>query len=410
MAYINPFTEMLELWFASDLNGNLTQNGYDGTGMSYNYLNLPSMANGLEYTYLSDGVKLSVTKSDLSRVVYRGDFVYRVSADGDISLESVGIPEGRVYCSDTPDGNKWECWDLKDYLGNVRAVVRSDDGLVIEASDYLPYGTQIEQYHLSYQVGRNRWHYAGKELQDFGTNNSADVIDFGSRYYSYGLGRWTSPDPQAGKYLSTSPYAYCNNNPVNFVDPNGEAVYYSYTGDFITSDNIDDGKIYLVEDKYANISAYSAMLVRNAFPEGFKEVGGLIIQYRFEEGSDYTVSTFETVGGDESVTGYILEPEGPDTTTPNMDKRIPEGVYEIDNYHSEKYKDNYILFNESVPKSRKILYHLGTKRRHTKGCQLVGAGYNKNGTISNPGDKFDELKGFIEKVGAENVRTIIKNK
>ncbi len=102
---------------------------------------------------------------------------------------------------------------------------------------------------------------------------------------------------------------------------------HSYTGNFITSDNIDDGKIYLVEDKYANISAHSAMLVRNAFPEGFKEVGGLIIQYRFEEGLDYTVSTFETVGGDESVTGYILKPEGPDTTTPNMDKRIPEGVY-----------------------------------------------------------------------------------
>lgn len=49
------------------------------------------------------------------------------------------------------------------------------------------------------------------------------MIDFGSRYYSYGIGRWTSPDPQADKYLSTSPYAYCNNNPVNFVDPNGEA-------------------------------------------------------------------------------------------------------------------------------------------------------------------------------------------
>jgi len=37
--------------------------------MSYNYLNLPSMANGLEYTYLSDGTKFSVTKSDSFRVV-----------------------------------------------------------------------------------------------------------------------------------------------------------------------------------------------------------------------------------------------------------------------------------------------------------------------------------------------------
>ena len=32
------------------------------------------------------------------------------------------------------------------------------------------------------------------------------------------------PDPLADKYYSTSPYALCNNNPVNFVDPDGEAV------------------------------------------------------------------------------------------------------------------------------------------------------------------------------------------
>ena len=34
--------------------------------------------------------------------------------------------------------------------------------------------------------------------------------------------RWTTPDPLADKYYSTSPYAFCNNNPVNFVDPDGE--------------------------------------------------------------------------------------------------------------------------------------------------------------------------------------------
>ncbi len=410
MAYINPYTEMLESWFSSDANGNLTQNGYDGVGISYNFLNLPSMVNGLKYTYLSDGAKFSVTKSDSSRVVYRGSFVYEVRANGSIALGSVEIPEGRVYCSDTPDGEPWECWDVKDYLGNVRAVVRPNGGLVIETSDYLPYGTQIEQSHVPYQVGRNRWYYAGKELQDFDTNNSADVIDFGARYYSYGIGRWTTPDPQAGKYLSTSPYAYCNNNPMNFVDPNGEAVYYSYRGEFVTTDNIDDGKIYLVEDKYLNITANSAVLVRNAFSDGFKEVGGLIIQYRFEEGSNYTVSIFKTVGGDESVRGYILEPEGPDTTTPNMDKRIPEGVYEIDNYHSKKYKDNYIIFNELVPKSRMILYHLGNNGNETEGCLLPGTTYDGNGVVSKSGDKFNELQPFIESVGARNVRTIISNK
>ena len=30
-----------------------------------------------------------------------------------------------------------------------------------------------------------------------------------------------SVDPMSGKYPSTSPYAYCRNNPIVLVDPNG---------------------------------------------------------------------------------------------------------------------------------------------------------------------------------------------
>ena len=44
---------------------------------------------------------------------------------------------------------------------------------------------------------------------------------FGSRYYSSNLSIWLSVDPMAAKYPSTSPYAYCRNNPVVLYDPNG---------------------------------------------------------------------------------------------------------------------------------------------------------------------------------------------
>ena len=39
--------------------------------------------------------------------------------------------------------------------------------------------------------------------------------------YDPDLSRWTTPDPLAEKYYGISPYAFCNNNPVNFVDPDG---------------------------------------------------------------------------------------------------------------------------------------------------------------------------------------------
>jgi len=44
--------------------------------------------------------------------------------------------------------------------------------------------------------------------------------------YDSDIGRWWVHDPKASDYYPTSPYAYCANDPMNFVDPNGEDVYY----------------------------------------------------------------------------------------------------------------------------------------------------------------------------------------
>lgn len=47
------------------------------------------------------------------------------------------------------------------------------------------------------------------------------ISDFKARFLQTSLGRFTTIDPLAEKYPSVSPYAYCNGNPVNFVDPDG---------------------------------------------------------------------------------------------------------------------------------------------------------------------------------------------
>lgn len=38
------------------------------------------------------------------------------------------------------------------------------------------------------------------------------------------MSRWISPDPLAEKYYHINPYAYCANNPILFVDPNGDSI------------------------------------------------------------------------------------------------------------------------------------------------------------------------------------------
>ena len=53
---------------------------------------------------------------------------------------------------------------------------------------------------------------------------------------------WLSVDPLSDKYPHISPYAYCGNNPIKFVDPDGKDVYhYNHnTGDFSLYEETDD--------------------------------------------------------------------------------------------------------------------------------------------------------------------------
>lgn len=222
--------------FTHDALGRMTFDGTTGQSMTYNSLDLVGNisrygATLVNYSYLSDGTKLSALNGSGEGLVYRGPFVYRKSsgsnASSSLTLESAAFGGGRL----TPDG---ALLYVTDYLGSVRAVVDGKTGDLYKASEYSAFGDE-SQVMVSGQ-GSTPAHalataalptgltlrdaYTGKEAQtpDFSTG----YTDFGARQYSPTLRRWMTPDPLSEKYYGVSPYAFCNNNPVNFVDPDGE--------------------------------------------------------------------------------------------------------------------------------------------------------------------------------------------
>uniref|UniRef100_UPI00280BEBA4 RHS repeat-associated core domain-containing protein n=1 Tax=uncultured Bacteroides sp. TaxID=162156 RepID=UPI00280BEBA4 len=90
-------------------------------------------------------------------------------------------------------------------------------GNVEETNHYYPFGG------IFASTGNIQpYKYNGKELD---TKKGLNWYDYGARMYDATLGRWHVVDPMAEKYYSISPYVYCINNSIKYIDPTGEDVY-----------------------------------------------------------------------------------------------------------------------------------------------------------------------------------------
>lgn len=240
-----------------DKNGNMTYDVHSRiVDIKYNVLNLPDtvvFSNGKEIrnTYDAAGHKLRSTyvtplltalvpnagtltanamQFATSRMVsvsiddYCGNYLYKNGVNNNDfrsagKLEQVLTPEG--YLSDIGGDLKYNYF-RKDHLGSTCEVIS------FTASNGTRKTEQVNWFYPSgvhFQDGVNTsaqaFKFTGKEFIGMHYLNQ---YDFTARYYNPSLMRFTTMDPMAEKYYDVSPYAYCNNNPIRFVDPDGKQV------------------------------------------------------------------------------------------------------------------------------------------------------------------------------------------
>jgi RHS repeat-associated protein len=115
-------------------------------------------------------------------------------------------------------GSTWSrYYYLKDHLGNIRVTVNASGG-VENADDYYPFGMQMEGRSLAGSAD-GRFKYNGKEL-----DNETGLLHYGNRDHDPRIGRFVKVDQFAEKYPGLSPYSYAANNPMYFVDINGDSL------------------------------------------------------------------------------------------------------------------------------------------------------------------------------------------
>jgi RHS repeat-associated protein len=154
----------------------------------------------------------------------------------DVSRNPCRTGNGGIYCY---------------YLGNHR-IVMDVSGSVVQVNNYYPSGATMADYPRRTDQGIQPYKFGGKGP---GEMHGLDFYDFEARSFDPSLMRFTMMDPLAEKYYNISPYVYCANNPVRYIDPTGKIVrpVNEEALKMIHNTLASDDMQYVRLDKYGNI-------------------------------------------------------------------------------------------------------------------------------------------------------------
>ena len=208
------------------------------------------MDSTVDFYYNSDGIR--IRKDDWREEISHIDHLYTLDGSRIISeqcLAKNGSNEVTdsytlYYIYDTAGSvigfeyNGTKYWYDKNLQGDITAI-RNASGTLVAQYAYDAWGKHIRITDGSgNDVSNNETHIAN--INPFRYRGYYFDVETGwyylnARYYDPNVGRFISPDAILGANGGLQGYnlfAYCNNNPVMYIDPNGFASMAFYTGNF----------------------------------------------------------------------------------------------------------------------------------------------------------------------------------
>jgi RHS repeat-associated protein len=153
--------------------------------------------------------------STLSVVVWEKTVALQEAFDWKTAGDSVEIPKDGYLVALLKNENDKET--LLDEL-ELR-VYGTEKATIIQENHYEPFGMTLRglDYVLN-PAQKNQFLFGGKELTE---DLSLEGYDFVNRGYDPQRGTFNQIDPLADKMRRWTPYHYCFNNPLRFIDPDG---------------------------------------------------------------------------------------------------------------------------------------------------------------------------------------------
>jgi RHS repeat-associated protein len=196
-------------------------------------------AHGAPKAYLNVIVFDKDFKADMSKslkVAITGEGKYKPGSNHYGTHEQVALPEAIAIA---------EAGYVFVYLSNEtpQSEVYFDDlqishttTPIVQKDDYYPFGLTFNSSERS-GFTINNYLFNGNEKQDA---LGLDWLNYGARMYMPEICRFFRPDTYAEKYMPLSPYGYAANNPIMYVDINGDSLMLFKNGVYVTT--VDDGK------------------------------------------------------------------------------------------------------------------------------------------------------------------------